>query len=81
MTTASSSARRVPVTGPCGRPARLGASGAAHRRVVFDERPVYSPDGREIAFVSDRGGRRGIWIVSREGGTPRLIAYADVSTR
>ena len=54
------------------RPAPLTAG------VAFDERPVYSPDGREIAFVSDRGERRGIWIVNREGGTPRLLAYANV---
>jgi Tol biopolymer transport system component len=46
--------------------------------VTIDERPAYSPDGQQIAFVSDRGGRRGVWIVSAEGGTPRLIAHADV---
>ena len=28
--------------------------------------------------MSDREGRRGIWIVSREGGTPRLVSYANV---
>jgi Tol biopolymer transport system component len=46
--------------------------------VALDERPVFSPDGQEIAFVSDRGGRRGIWMVSADGGTPRLIAHVDV---
>jgi serine/threonine protein kinase/Tol biopolymer transport system component len=44
----------------------------------FDERPVFSPDGRQVAFVSDRGGRRGLWVVNVDGGTPRLIAHADV---
>jgi serine/threonine protein kinase/Tol biopolymer transport system component len=46
--------------------------------VAFDERPAFSPDGQRIAFVSDRGGRRGVWLVNAEGGTPRLIAHADV---
>ncbi len=46
--------------------------------VAFDERPAFSPDGQRIAFVSDRGGRRGIWMVNADGGTPRLIAHADV---
>jgi Tol biopolymer transport system component/serine/threonine protein kinase len=46
--------------------------------VAIDERPAYSPDGQQIAFASDRGGRRGVWLVNAEGGTPRLIAHADV---
>ena len=45
---------------------------------MFDERPAVSPDGREVAFVSDRGGRRGIWLMSSDGGTPRLVVNADV---
>jgi serine/threonine protein kinase/Tol biopolymer transport system component len=46
--------------------------------IAFDERPALSPDGQQIAFVSDRSGRRGVWIVSADGGSPRLIAHADV---
>jgi Tol biopolymer transport system component len=46
--------------------------------LAIDERPAISPDGRLIAFVSDRGGRRGIWIVNVDGGTPHLVAPADV---
>jgi Tol biopolymer transport system component len=47
---------------------------------VFDERPVFSPDGQQVAFVSDRGSRRGIWLVSPDAGAPRLVAAADVLT-
>jgi Tol biopolymer transport system component len=32
-----------------------------------DQRPAFSPDGKTLAFVSDRGGRRGIWIVETDG--------------
>jgi Tol biopolymer transport system component len=46
--------------------------------IAIDERPAFSPDGQQIAFVSDRGGRRGVWIVSADGGSPRLVAHADV---
>ena len=46
--------------------------------VAIDKRPTFSPDGQEIAFVSDRGGQRGVWIVNADGGSPRLVAYADV---
>ena len=39
---------------------------------------MYSPDGSQVAFVSDRGGQRGIWSVSADGGSPRLIVSASV---
>ena len=72
----SSSARREPATGTCGplaaapeQPAPL-TTGMAHSTSGRRFRPT----GSEIAFVSDRGGRRGIWLVSAEGGTPRLVA-------
>ena len=32
-------------------------------------------------FVSDRGGRRGLWLVSAEGGTPRSLAPVAVVDR
>src|SRR4030095_9882063 len=45
---------------------------------TFDERPAVSPNGREIAFVSDRNGRRGIWLMNMDGGTPQFVVTADV---
>ncbi len=44
----------------------------------MDESPAFSPDGRQIAFVSDRSGARGIWLVSVEGGAPRELYRAEV---
>lgn len=33
-----------------------------------------SPDGRTIAFVSDRSGSQGIWVVPSGGGEPRPVS-------
>jgi dipeptidyl aminopeptidase/acylaminoacyl peptidase len=34
----------------------------------------WSPDGRLIAFLGARGEQTGVWVVSADGGAPRLIA-------
>jgi hypothetical protein len=34
----------------------------------LDERPSISPDGRQIAVVSDREGRRALWLINPESG-------------
>lgn len=58
--------------------------GAPKRLVEVPSRePVFSPDGKRIAYVTDkdmgaRGG--GLWVVSAEGGTPRLVADANNAT-
>ena len=42
-----------------------------------NDRPVYSPDGGRIAFISDRGGRRAIWVIDVSGGAPRKMVDAS----
>ena len=37
-----------------------------------------SPDGQQIAFLSDRGGRRGIWVMNADGGAARQLVEAQV---
>ncbi len=39
--------------------------------------PKWSPDGKYVAFMSDRSGRDEIWISDPEGRTPRKITNLD----
>jgi imidazolonepropionase-like amidohydrolase/Tol biopolymer transport system component len=50
-----------------GRPTRI-TSGLA-----FDMQPRFSPDGRMIAFTSDRGGGDNIWVMNADGSGARAI--------
>lgn len=48
-----------------------------------DTRPVWSPDGRQIAFLSTRGGKRlgrkkpapQLWVISASGGEARQLTF------
>jgi imidazolonepropionase-like amidohydrolase/Tol biopolymer transport system component len=55
----------VPITGGEARPLATGNA--------WDMQPRYSPNGREIAFTSDRGGGDNIWVMNRDGTAPRAI--------
>lgn len=52
----------VPVAG--GRASQLTSNAS------YDTCPVWSPDGKKIAFASDREGSLDIYWVSKDGGTP-----------
>jgi TolB protein len=41
---------------------------------AFDGWPAWSPDGREIAFASNRAGNHKIYVMAADGSDPRLIA-------
>jgi Tol biopolymer transport system component/imidazolonepropionase-like amidohydrolase len=41
----------------------------------FDTQPVFSPDGSEIAFVSDRSGAENFWVARADGSSPRQISF------
>ena len=63
----------VPVNG--GRATQI-TTNPAH-----DTRPIWSPDGKQIAFASDRLGGMDIYIVSKDGGIPtRLTTHSGNET-
>jgi imidazolonepropionase-like amidohydrolase/Tol biopolymer transport system component len=50
-----------------------GEAKALTSGMAWDEQPRYSPDGKSIAFTSDRGGGDNLWIVARDGSDPRQV--------
>lgn len=40
----------------------------------FESQPVWSPDGRTIAFLSDRTGVENLWIADADGSNPRAVS-------
>ena len=72
---------RVPVNG--GSPESLLVSD------WYDSRPVFSPDGQHLAFVSDRSGYNAVWILTLKtanlrqltGGNERLYYQSRLDWR
>ena len=59
----------MPIGGTSGAPATRIAGGAA-----FDMQPRFSPDGKRIAFTSDRDGLWNIWTMEVDGKNPKQIS-------
>lgn len=55
----------MPVTGGEAKPLTEG--------LAWDMQPTFSPDGRSIAFTSDRGGGDNIWVMRADGSEPRPV--------
>ncbi|MBN8726917.1 MAG: PD40 domain-containing protein [Xanthomonadales bacterium] len=59
----------------------LPIEGGTARRIssgpAWEVQPRFSPDGREIAFTSDRGGGNNIWRMPVAGGTPVAVTSED----
>ena len=57
--------------------ARGGAAHALTTGMAFDSQPVFSPDGRDIAFLSDRSGAENVWLIAADGSNPRQLTTRD----
>jgi Tol biopolymer transport system component len=55
----------MPIAG--GRATRLSAG------LPYETQPRFSPDGRQIAFTSDRGGGENIWLMNADGSNRRQL--------
>ncbi|MBC2665534.1 PD40 domain-containing protein [Novosphingobium flavum] len=58
-------------------PATGGEARQLTRGLAFDSQPTWSPDGRSIAFVSDRSGADNLWVMKADGSGARRITALD----
>jgi len=59
----------LPIAGGEARPLTQG--------IGWDMQPRYSPDGKWVAYTSDRGGGDNVWVVASAGGEPRQVTRED----
>ena len=46
---------------------------------AYDSRPIVTPDGKEIVFVSDRGGSYDLYVMPIDGGEPRRLTHHNAT--
>ncbi len=55
----------------------MPSTGGTAQRLIggpgFSGQPRFSPDGRTVAFVSDRNGSDNVWLAGADGTNPRLL--------
>ncbi|MDE5687157.1 MAG: peptidase S41, partial [Paramuribaculum sp.] len=56
-------------------PAAGGSAVRLTSQPSYESEPVWSPDGKSIAFASDRAGGSDIYIMSADGGAARRLTY------
>lgn len=57
----------------------VGTKGGVARRLTqhsaVESSPAYSPDGQQIAFVSDRDGSKQVYVMPAKGGEPKQLTW------
>ncbi|HYI10088.1 MAG TPA: amidohydrolase family protein [Thermoanaerobaculia bacterium] len=51
-----------------------GEAKAISTGIAWDMQPRYSPNGKWIAFTSDRSGGDNIWVMNRDGSEPKQVS-------
>ena len=63
----------------------LPIAGGTAKRIVggmsFESQPTWAPDGRTIAFLSDRSGVENLWIADADGANPRANQQGSAHRR
>lgn len=62
-------------------PAEGGTALRLTARPSYECSPVWSPDGKQIAFASDRHGSFDLFIMQAEGGTARRLTFHSANER
>jgi Tol biopolymer transport system component/imidazolonepropionase-like amidohydrolase len=56
----------------------LPIDGGTATRIIgglsFESQPRFSPDGKTLAFLSDRSGVENLWLADADGGNPRAVS-------
>lgn len=55
-------------------PSAGGTAKALTNSLAWDYQPTFSPDGKTLAFISDRDGSDNLWIMNADGSQPRQIS-------
>jgi Tol biopolymer transport system component/imidazolonepropionase-like amidohydrolase len=55
-------------------PIEGGDATALTSGIEWNLQPRYSPDGSQIAFISDRDGADNLWVMNADGSSPRAIS-------
>lgn len=58
-------------------PIEGGEATALTRGMAYDVQPRFSPDGRHIAFVSDRSGGDNVWIIAVDGSDTTQVSKGN----
>lgn len=56
-------------------PVEGGEAKSVTTGMAFDSQPSVSPDGKRIAFVSDRDGSENLWICNIDGSDPKQLSH------